>query len=71
MSGQTQHVILEGGPWDGTTMGWAGGEEIDMPDKSEHLGPIGSAPEGPRLIIHVYRRAMYRRRTFTYQGVRP
>ena len=73
--GATETVTLEGGPHGGTTMSWSGGDLIRLFEQEAFglkLAPTdGEPPASNARYVHVYRRAMYLRRTFTYQGPEP
>lgn len=61
-----EQITLLGGPSNGKQIDWDGGDFVEL--------PACSVPvlRGDRPIerIHVYRRAIYQRDTFTWQGVR-
>lgn len=61
---ECERITLSGGPANSTTQEWDGGDFLEL--VVPHPLPSGF-PAGK----HIYRRALYMRDTFTYQGVQP
>ena len=67
-------AILEGGPHDGKQLFDVDDNvnDLSMPETQDAVSfPIPATSALPKYKRHCYRRALYRPRVFTYQGVEP